>query len=164
MVVGDMLPPQGNNGETYDAPRGTCPQCGSPDVVHLVIGMPAAPSEWGSGPHWVEWVGCIHPGYTRRCTACEQVWTEDPELGPTFVDLASLITHADAASLQDLGDWVSQSCELDAWALVDDGVLVIGFLTSGTGIEFPLSIDDFWETVDELHDQVELELESGDDE
>ena len=160
-VAGDVLPPDA--GPTYEVPRGTCPSCGSGDVTHLMIGMPARPADVGSGPDWIEWVGCMHPGYTRRCESCEQVWTEHPELGPAFVDLGSLMAHASASSLQDLGDWVSQSCEMDAWAQIDHGVLVIGFLTSGTGIEFPISITSFWETVDELHDEVELEIESIED-
>lgn len=54
----------------YVVPRGSCPACGSGEVIHLVIGMPANPEAWGSGPDWVRWVGCVHPGWDRECAQC----------------------------------------------------------------------------------------------
>jgi hypothetical protein len=35
-----------------------------------------------TAPSWVEWTGCIHPGYTRRCGRCGLTWIdgEDDEL------------------------------------------------------------------------------------
>ena len=58
----------------YDVPRGTCPRCGTDQVVHLVIGMPASPGDFGSGPDWVSWVGCVHPGFDRSCAECGLTW------------------------------------------------------------------------------------------
>ncbi|KQV78080.1 hypothetical protein ASC64_03625 [Nocardioides sp. Root122] len=60
--------------EPYDAVRGTCPRCGSADVLHLVIGMPAARDDVGGGPDWVRWVGCVHPGHDRECRSCGAHW------------------------------------------------------------------------------------------
>lgn len=55
--------------------RGTCPRCGSGEVAHLVIGMPAGPDVMQDGPEWEVWVGCVHPGHDRECRACGVVWT-----------------------------------------------------------------------------------------
>lgn len=62
--------------EPYDLPRGRCPHCGAGGIVHLVIGMPTGPRAMAESPPWVWWVGCLHPGYNRRCPACWGVWTE----------------------------------------------------------------------------------------
>jgi hypothetical protein len=65
--------------EPYDVPRGTCPRCGSGDVQHLLVGMPAWPESMDRTPDWVEWVGCIHPGHDRECDHCGLAWSgEDP--------------------------------------------------------------------------------------
>lgn len=53
--------------------RGTCPRCGSGEVVHLVIGMPGPSGDVG-GPEWVRWVGCVHPGHDRECRSCGATW------------------------------------------------------------------------------------------
>ena len=77
MIDPTFRPPETWDGEPappYDVPRGTCPRCGSDQVVHLVIGMPATPEEFGSGPDWVSWVGCIHPGFDRSCADCGHTW------------------------------------------------------------------------------------------
>jgi hypothetical protein len=63
--------------EPYALPRGTCPRCGSGDVRHLMIGMPAHPQSMDSTPRWVEWVGCMHPGHDRECDGCGLDWTDD---------------------------------------------------------------------------------------
>jgi hypothetical protein len=78
-----LMPPElaGRGVEPYDVPRGTCPRCGSGDVRHLVIGMPALPESMSATPDWVEWVGCLHPGHDRECDACGLDWTvEDGDL------------------------------------------------------------------------------------
>lgn len=58
----------------YDlpGPRGTCPSCGSLDVVHHLWGMPRGPCP----VEWVVQVGCvIEPGTTRRtCEHCGHGW------------------------------------------------------------------------------------------
>ena len=74
-----MLPPddQGDfDRKPYDVARGDCPSCGSGEVTHLMIGMPTGPEVMEGGPGWVEWVGCVHPGYNRSCGSCGATWTE----------------------------------------------------------------------------------------
>ena len=60
----------GHELEPYDVPRGTCPDCGSRAVKHLVTGYLEDPESMESTPAWVEWVGCLHPGYNRQCRRC----------------------------------------------------------------------------------------------
>lgn len=60
--------------EPYDVPRGTCPQCGSNDVRHLIIGLPAGPEPMNNTPQWVVWVGCVPPGHNRECDQCGLAW------------------------------------------------------------------------------------------
>ena len=170
-VAADVLSPAGlddglagSSGEPYDVPRGTCPLCASVDVIHLAIGMPAGPADWGSGPEWLHWVGCVHPGYNRRCTACEGTWSERTEVGPTLPDLPSLLQHAEVDTLDELADWISEDYELDAWIDLDGDTLVVVFHQSGVGFNFPLGIDHFWDTLDVLHEEVSEELEDADDE
>lgn len=63
--------------EPCDAVRGTCPRCGTADVLRLVIGMPAQPGDGGTAPDWVRWVGCVHPGHDRECRSCGTRWVAD---------------------------------------------------------------------------------------
>lgn len=74
-----MLPPGGAEQSPYDLPRGTCPTCGSDDVIHLVIGMPSGPDVMDGDAEWVHWVGCVHPGYNRECRSCGVTWPFTPE-------------------------------------------------------------------------------------
>ena len=60
--------------EPYATVRGTCPRCGSVEVVHLVIGMPAQTDDVGRGPDWERWVGCVHPAHDRECRSCGAHW------------------------------------------------------------------------------------------
>ena len=77
-----MTPPGGIDADEatpYDVPRGSCPACGGSDVRHLVIGMPGDPEAMIQTPSWVEWAGCMHPGYDRQCERCGLTWIgEDP--------------------------------------------------------------------------------------
>lgn len=68
--------------ESYDVPRGTCPRCRSRRVTHLLIGDRSGPLPPGAFPAWVDWVGCAHPGYDRRCTACGNAWDSEPSTSP----------------------------------------------------------------------------------
>ena len=76
MINPQILPPDmWDRGEPveYDVPRGTCPRCGTDQIVHLVIGMPTS-ADPRTGPDWVSWVGCIHPGFDRSCAECGLTW------------------------------------------------------------------------------------------
>lgn len=77
-----MFPPGGidaDHAAPYDVPRGNCPACGGSEVRHLVIGLPSLSDAVTSSPAWVEWVGCVHPGYDRECERCGLTWiSEDP--------------------------------------------------------------------------------------
>ncbi|HEY0903363.1 MAG TPA: hypothetical protein VGE14_05685 [Marmoricola sp.] len=66
-----------------DLARGVCPRCGSGEVFHLLIGMPSSPEAWGSGPDWLHWVGCVHPGHERECGACGHFWSPSVPDRPT---------------------------------------------------------------------------------
>lgn len=164
MELGDLTPPAREATTPYSVPRGACPFCASLEVEHLLIGMPADPDAFGSGPAWLHWVGCVHPGYSRRCAACEGTWTDVDGLGPAYPDLGALLAHARATSLEELGDWVSEEFELDAWTLVDDEGLKVGFGGYAVLIEFPTGIGGFWDTLEELHDEVceQLDADSSD--
>lgn len=123
--------------------------------------MPAGPGAGAGDPVWVAWVGCMHPGYTRRCEACGATWTPEK----SFADLQALMDEADVDDLEDLCDWLSSDYELDAWVITDDdGNFEVGFHDRGVGIEFPIAEQEFWDTLDELHDEVEQAIESAGDE
>lgn len=79
-----MIPPGGIDADEampYDLPRGRCPSCDASEVRHLVIGLPGAPEAMTSTPSWVEWVGCVHPGYDRECEQCGLTWMSEDPLG-----------------------------------------------------------------------------------
>ncbi len=146
--------------KAYEGTRGTCPSCGSDEVTHLVIGMPAGPESGAEDPAWVAWVGCVHPGFTRRCEACGSTWTPDR----IFADLADLMREAGVADLEDLCDWLSEDHELDAWVITDaDGYFEVGFGNRGVTIGFPIAADELWNIVDELHEEAAAHLESDDE-
>lgn len=56
--------------------RGSCPNCGSRDVKHIVFGYPSDP---GSAPSWVRFGGCVFIGVPndRLCEACCNSWVAD---------------------------------------------------------------------------------------
>jgi hypothetical protein len=78
MTMSDAI--NGYEPEPYDVPRGTCPECGSRAVKHLVAGVPGSP-EWtmGSPPKWVEGVGCCLPLHNRECRRCGLEWRDHPD-------------------------------------------------------------------------------------
>jgi hypothetical protein len=41
--------------------------------------MPATQDDLGSGPDWVHWVGCVHPGWDRECLTCGARWSVSDE-------------------------------------------------------------------------------------
>ena len=46
-----------------------------PVTWHLIIGLPANLDDMTGTPGWVDWVGCLHPGYDRRCDECGLAWS-----------------------------------------------------------------------------------------
>lgn len=56
--------------------RGTCPRCGSGQVLHHIIGMPLFEA-METSPAWVRWEGCTGLGPERECQACEHQWEPD---------------------------------------------------------------------------------------
>jgi hypothetical protein len=59
--------------------RGSCPVCGSAEVIHVFFGLPA-PGVMEQAPEWVRFAGCtIWPdAYDRQCEHCGHTWTADP--------------------------------------------------------------------------------------
>jgi len=53
--------------------RGTCPKCGSGEVLHLVFGLPGNPE---AEPDWVRFEGCVIDGVPddRECESCGHRW------------------------------------------------------------------------------------------
>ena len=49
---------------------------GAGAVKHLVIGYFEHPEAMETTPAWVEWVGCMHPGYHRECRGCGLTWSD----------------------------------------------------------------------------------------
>ncbi|CCH78209.1 hypothetical protein BN12_2620024 [Nostocoides japonicum T1-X7] len=84
-----LLPLGDSRHEPYNAPRGTCPSCGSGEVVHLIIGMPIGQDVMDGDPDWVHWVGCMHPGFDRECYACGATWNSRAVESPRPIRLLS---------------------------------------------------------------------------
>ena len=70
------------------------------------------------------------------------------------------MSTAGATTLEDLGDWISEDYELDAEARIDHDTLVVRMGIQGVGIHFPITAEEFWESVDDLHDEMSAALES----
>ncbi|MGF9755054.1 hypothetical protein AAII07_07615 [Microvirga sp. 0TCS3.31] len=100
---------------------------------------------------------------SRRCAESHATLTGEREL-EEFADLATLMSAADATTLEQLSDWISEDYELDAEALPDGRQLTVRFGTRGVGFEFPIGVGAFWEMLDDLHDEVSDDLELDDDE
>lgn len=60
----------------FDGVRGTCPRCGSEQVLHHIVGMPLAEA-FDSAPPWVIWEGCLGPAPERECESCGHDWWPD---------------------------------------------------------------------------------------
>jgi hypothetical protein len=61
-------------GVPYEVPRGTCPRCGSDQVVHMIIGLLASGPDRLRVPSWACLLGCVHPGFDRSCAECGHTW------------------------------------------------------------------------------------------
>lgn len=67
MILGDEPAPP------YTEPRGTCPECGSGQVTHHLLGA-ADPRTEPADPSWIEWHGCIPSFGDRSCEECDAIW------------------------------------------------------------------------------------------
>ena len=74
MIHPEEADPEKGVGAEISWQRGTCPRCGSDQVIHHVIGMPVA-GAMESSPPWVVWEGCVGLGPERECRACEHAWS-----------------------------------------------------------------------------------------
>lgn len=70
---------------SFEWVRGTCPRCGTDQVLHHEIGMPMLEA-YESSPSWVIWEGCTGLGPDRECQDCGHAWqsgdvgfAEEPE-------------------------------------------------------------------------------------
>lgn len=77
-----------------------------------------------------------------------------------LANLETLLSFAEVQDVEELGDWVSDRCELDAFALLHDGDLAVGFHTRAVRIDFPTTISEFWESVNEVEDETLAEIEA----
>ncbi|WP_424327073.1 phospholipase D-like domain-containing protein [Gordonia sp. (in: high G+C Gram-positive bacteria)] len=71
-------PPDPRPVHAYSTPRGTCPECGSGQIAHYLLGMPD-PTILPTLPEWVTLGGCcIGPDVVdRRCEGCGHEWTAE---------------------------------------------------------------------------------------
>lgn len=61
-------------------PRGTCPDCGSGEVFHDMLGMPTMEAVQ-SAPPWVSF-GCVPTFRDRHCGDCGAQWSvPEPDEG-----------------------------------------------------------------------------------
>jgi ribosomal protein S27AE len=139
--------------------RGTCPRCGSGDVIHVVLGMPA-PFEVESAPPWVEFAGCVLVGEptTRRCDRCGAGWDPAPGEGAgelTVHNVEELLAATETASLEELAEVSSEDYELDVELVPSAAELEIRVHRVGITVPFPFDLDDFWEAIDDANEEAE---------
>lgn len=72
-----------NPSPSYAFARGTCPRCGSGEVVHWMFGMPD-PGSLETLPEWVRLGGCcLTDDMTdRECSVCGHEWATDNNGNP----------------------------------------------------------------------------------
>lgn len=72
-----------------------------------------------------------------------------------LVDLSALLDHAGVEDIEGLAEWITDTTELDAFVhMIEDGDIAVGFDTRGAHIEFPTTVSEFWESVNEVEDEV----------
>jgi hypothetical protein len=139
--------------------RGTCPRCGSGDVIHVVLGMPA-PFEVASAPPWVEFAGCVVDGEpsTRRCDRCGADWNPTPGEGAgelTVHNVEELLAATETASLEELAEVSSEDYDPDVELVPSAAKLEIRVHRVGITVSFPFDLDDFWEAIDDANEEAE---------
>ncbi|MFC7458186.1 hypothetical protein ACFQS2_13425 [Brachybacterium sp. GCM10030267] len=71
-----ILPPEPSDsvGRPLEFPeRGTCPSCGSGEIVHHVRGLPDV-LYVEAAPAWMVFGGCTMIGPDRTCSSCQHQW------------------------------------------------------------------------------------------
>ena len=148
------------------ADRGTCPRCGSGQILHVAFGLPAA-GAFDTSPPWVTDGGCVIYGHptNRHCPACELDWLVSSGGRVQDRTLHELRNVMGRATSEDLADWLSDHCDVDV-NLEDipedhdeNAALTVRIGTSGVALEFPFSLPELVSTVDELLDDVLQEWE-----
>jgi rRNA maturation protein Nop10 len=139
--------------------RGTCPRCGSGDVIHVVHGMPA-PFELEWAPQWVEFAGCVVDGEltTRRCDHCGARWNPSGGAGAgelTVHNVEELLTATETTSLEELAEVSSEDYELDVDLVPSAAELEIRGRRVGITLPFPFDLEDFWEAIDDANEEAE---------
>lgn len=74
-----------------------------------------------------------------------------------FGSIEDLLAYLGADSLEEAGEILSEDLEPDAF-LEDNGDLILRMDTQGTGLEFPMTSDNFWELVHDLEQDVIAEV------
>lgn len=92
---------------SFEWVRGTCPRCGTDQVLHHVIGMPMLEA-YESSPPWVIWEGCVGLGPDRECLDCAHSWSSDDvgfaeEPEPRYDPLTDEAHPGDPAPLRVVG-------------------------------------------------------------
>ena len=141
-------------GPTYAKVRGVCARCNSPEVRHLVIGEMLYVKVEGGTPDWVDYVGCLHPGYDRECQTCGHQWTarrrDEPrevllELGEKieFQGRTMKVSELDLAGLPKIRSFLIDAAE--RW-----GTVTYGEVVAGTGItQIPRGLDRIMDLISE---------------
>lgn len=154
-LTGESEPPTGSGRvPPYDVPHGTCPRCGSGEVIHVLAGLPVGPV---GTPSSVAWVGCMPPGHDRECEGCGLRW-RSAEAGDVRINsLEEFMVLRGAADEEELSDLLSADLELDVlvdtdYALAGELLLVIG--RHGVTLPFPSTLRVVQEALDDLEDEV----------
>jgi hypothetical protein len=75
-----------------------------------------------------------------------------------------LVLALGVTSREEVSDVLDEACDMDAdLADVSEEGIVMRVHTSGIGLDYPFSIRTFWQTFEELDEQVRAELEADED-
>ncbi|MDP2774203.1 MAG: hypothetical protein Q8O61_11665 [Nocardioides sp.] len=71
-----------------------------------------------------------------------------------LADMDALLAHLAVDSIDTAAELISENTEPDAYLQEETGQFVLRMASHGCTLEFPMSVDDFWELVHDLEDQV----------
>src|ERR1700709_1791302 len=69
-------------------------------------------------------------------------------------NVSDLLAYLQVESLEQASDLITEETDPDAFILEENGEFVIRMGTLGSMLEFPITVDDFWELVHDLEDDV----------